>query len=82
MRKSFLVCILCVAATAGSASVGKAEGGPGVKVEELQYVQDPRTKICYATNYIGPYDSINPQHVITWVPCTPKVLDLIEKTKK
>lgn len=41
--------------------------------QELIYFKDPRTKLCFAAI------SANNSSKLTNVPCTPEVLDLIEK---
>jgi len=44
---------------------------------ELRYIQDPRSNLCFATYNLG-YQT----GTMATVPCTEKVLKLIEEDKK
>lgn len=48
--------------------------------ENISYIQDPKTELCFAKGML----SVDLEHkqVFTYVPCTEKVMEQINKSKK
>jgi hypothetical protein len=48
--------------------------------ENISYIQDPKTDLCFAKGLL-PVD-LEHKQVFTYVPCTEKVMEEINKKKK
>jgi hypothetical protein len=82
-RSIILVFLFLLTANIVACSVGTSKPDPTTAqrvVGDLTYIQDLRTGLCFAmvsTSHAG--QASDDGLSITWVPCEPKVLELIGK---
>lgn len=78
LPKVMLVSLLLVLAACDEKARAKAFPSEYERAQNLSYVKDERTNLCYVHNYVQ-NSNLGTYHIFTNVPCTPEVEKLLSK---